>query len=119
MKNKDWIIIALIVIILVLGIGLVWTMHTPGNATANNTTPNLTSSSNPGNIQKTQTSTSTQVTNTPKTNTQTETQSEYITLTCAVCGKQFQSPRDGPQLRICDECVNTPEGQKLLQEAGY
>lgn len=119
MKNKDWIIVALMVIILILGIGLFWTMQTQGNATSNNTTPNQTVSNNQGNIQKTTTSTSNQLKNTPKTSTKTETQSEYVTLTCAVCEKQFQSPKNGPQLRICDQCVNTPEAQELLREAGY
>jgi len=119
MKNKDWIIIVLVLLILTMGIGLVWTMQSPKNNTSNNTT---TPSSNQGDVQKTAnkvTNTQTQVTNTPQTDTQTEAQSEYVTLTCKVCGKKFQTPREGPQLAICDDCVNTPEADKLLQEAGY
>lgn len=104
-----------------MGLGLVWTMQTAKNDTTSNNT-NKTYSNSQEVVQKTQSQGSnsqSQVSNTPKTNTQTEAQSEYVTLTCEVCGKQFQSPRNGPQLRICDQCVNTPEAQNLLQEAGY
>ena len=123
MKNKDWIIIVLVLLILTMGIGLVWTMQSPKNSTANNSSNNTTtSSSNQGDVQKTAnevTNTQTQVTNTPQTDTQTGDQSEYVTLTCAICGKKFQTLREGPQLAFCDDCVNTPEADKLLQEAGY
>lgn len=123
MKNKDWIIITLVLIILIIGIGLVSTIQNPINATSNITNLTQPSSNNSGTVQGTPTQKSTdtqnQMTNTEPTTPQTEAQSEYVTLTCEVCGKQFQSPRNGQQLRICDQCVNTPAGQKLLQEAGY
>jgi ribosomal protein L37AE/L43A len=104
MENKYLVVIGVVVILVVIGIGLFWSMQTPkSDNSINNATKNATSS---GEVQT-------------QTQTKQSTSSKYETVTCPVCGKKWQLPRDSGALIICDQCIDTPEAQQLLTEAGY
>lgn len=122
MEKKDYIIILLLLAIAFLGLGFILSVQVPkNNSSLNNSTNHTINEVNTQNTQtQTQTENQKQNSNTQKnTQTQQSTDDQYVTLTCGVCGKQFKTPREGPQLSICDQCANSPEAEKLLQQAGY
>lgn len=104
MENKYLIVMGVVFILIVVGVGLFWSMQTPKNdISINNVTKNTTSS---GEVQT-------------QTQTKQKTSSKYVTITCSVCSKKFQVLRDSSALTICDQCIDTPKAQELLKDAGY